>query len=95
MNSGSSPRKPSATARVIVSGVGESTTQRYEYLSTQPSFGSTPSPIPGSKSPVPSVVGATTHLPGTVTTIHKDGKKETLINDVGTAGGGPSHTVRY
>ncbi|XP_042879693.1 uncharacterized protein LOC122258050 isoform X5 [Penaeus japonicus] len=84
----SSPRKPSAaSARVIVSGVGESTIQRHEYLVAQSSIGSTPSPAPtislsGAKSPVPATAaGQVVH--GTVTTILRDGKKETLINDVG------------
>ncbi|XP_066972048.1 uncharacterized protein Drep2 isoform X6 [Macrobrachium rosenbergii] len=88
----SSPRKPpSATARVIVSGVGESTIQRHDYLVTQSSIGSTPSPaqtapIGGSKSPVPAA-GAAVH--GTITTILRDGKKETLINDIGPASSAP------
>ncbi|MPC25936.1 hypothetical protein E2C01_019060 [Portunus trituberculatus] len=89
--SSSSPRKPSATAtRMIVSGVGENTIQRHEYLMAQPSAVSTPSPAPtislsGTKSPVPAA-GATSQAPvGTVTTILRDGKKETLINDIGPA----------
>ncbi|XP_066972045.1 uncharacterized protein Drep2 isoform X3 [Macrobrachium rosenbergii] len=91
-NASSSPRKPpSATARVIVSGVGESTIQRHDYLVTQSSIGSTPSPaqtapIGGSKSPVPAA-GAAVH--GTITTILRDGKKETLINDIGPASSAP------
>ncbi|XP_066972050.1 uncharacterized protein Drep2 isoform X8 [Macrobrachium rosenbergii] len=98
-NASSSPRKPpSATARVIVSGVGESTIQRHDYLVTQSSIGSTPSPaqtapIGGSKSPVPAA-GAAVH--GTITTILRDGKKETLINDIGPASSAPpppSHQV--
>ncbi|XP_050695724.1 uncharacterized protein LOC126985177 isoform X4 [Eriocheir sinensis] len=89
--SSTSPRKPSATAtRMIVSGVGENAIQRHEYLVAQPSAVSTPSPAPtisltGTKSPVPAA-GATIQAPvGTVTTIHRDGKKETLINDIGPA----------
>ncbi|XP_063889039.1 uncharacterized protein LOC135115875 isoform X8 [Scylla paramamosain] len=89
--SSSSPRKPSATAtRMIVSGVGENAIQRHEYLMAQPSAVSTPSPAPtislsGTKSPVPAA-GATSQAPvGTVTTILRDGKKETLINDIGPA----------
>ncbi|XP_042230221.1 uncharacterized protein LOC121871795 isoform X6 [Homarus americanus] len=90
----SSPRKPSATAtRMIVSGVGESAIQRHEYLVAQPSVGSTPSPAPtislsGTKSPVPAsgAAGISAQAPvGTVTTILRDGKKETLINDIGPA----------
>nr|XP_045602346.1 uncharacterized protein LOC123760642 isoform X4 [Procambarus clarkii] len=91
----SSPRKPSATAtRMIVSGVGESTIQRHEYLVAQPSVGSTPSPAPtislsGTKSPVPAA-GAVSQAPvGTVTTILRDGKKETLINDIGPSATAP------
>ncbi|XP_053653984.1 uncharacterized protein Drep2 isoform X5 [Cherax quadricarinatus] len=85
----SSPRKPSATAtRMIVSGVGESAIQRHEYLVAQPSVGSTPSPAPtislsGAKSPVPAAGAAGQAPVGTVTTILRDGKKETLINDIG------------
>ena len=95
---GSSPRKPTSS-RVIVSGIGENTNTtgaRHDFLNTQTSFGSTPSPIPGgpgpggSKSPVPpggsSILlggGAAGPVHGTITTIHRDGKKETLINDIG------------
>ncbi|CAL4112272.1 unnamed protein product, partial [Meganyctiphanes norvegica] len=84
--SSSSPRKPVASARVIVSGIGESRIQRHDYLVAQTSLGgSTPSPQPtgslgGNKSPVPTA--QITH--GTVTTI-RDGKKETLINDIGSS----------
>ncbi|XP_068234885.1 uncharacterized protein Drep2 isoform X2 [Palaemon carinicauda] len=89
----SSPRKPpTASARVIVSGVGESTIQRHDYLVTQSSIGSTPSPaqtapISGSKSPVPAAGAQAVH--GTITTILRDGKKETLINDIGPASSAP------
>ncbi|XP_071526566.1 uncharacterized protein Drep2 isoform X2 [Panulirus ornatus] len=94
----SSPRKPSATAtRMIVSGVGESAIQRHEYLVAQPPAGSTPSPAPtislsGTKSPVPAAGAAAAAGPapvGTVTTILRDGKKETLINDIGPGVGAP------
>ncbi|XP_047501271.1 uncharacterized protein LOC125047186 isoform X2 [Penaeus chinensis] len=92
----SSPRKPSAaSARVIVSGVGESTIQRHEYLVAQSSIGSTPSPAPtislsGAKSPVPAASAAGQVVHGTVTTILRDGKKETLINDVGPSAAAPT-----
>ncbi|XP_076057122.1 uncharacterized protein LOC143034649 [Oratosquilla oratoria] len=91
-SSSSSPRKPSGTARILVSGVGESTHHRQEYLVAQPSVGSTPSPAPIAKSPLPPTgaapsVGAQIH--GTVTTILRDGKKETLINDISAAVSGP------
>ncbi|XP_070000719.1 uncharacterized protein [Penaeus vannamei] len=92
----SSPRKPSAaSARVIVSGVGESTIQRHEYLVAQSSIGSTPSPAPtislsGAKSPVPAATATGQVVHGTVTTILRDGKKETLINDVGPSAAAPT-----
>ncbi|KAK7067062.1 hypothetical protein SK128_022422 [Halocaridina rubra] len=86
----SSPRKPSTAAtRVIVSGVGESTIHRHDYLVTQSSIGSTPSPAPISKSPVPAVGAAGQPVHGTITTILRDGKKETLINDIGPPSSAP------
>ena len=74
-----SPHKPAGTARVIVSGIGESAVQRHHDLHTsQAQLHTTPSITSAGPSPQ-------TVMHGTITTIIRDGKKETLINDVGAA----------
>ncbi|XP_047737893.1 uncharacterized protein LOC108671040 isoform X2 [Hyalella azteca] len=71
-----SPRKPAGTARVIVSGIGENAVQRHhEALTSHAVLSTTPSITTGTP-------GGMVH--GTVTTILRDGKKETIINDVGS-----------
>ena len=81
-----SPRKPAGTARVIVSGVGESTTQRHQDIHTSHAqLSATPSISSTGVGGAPSAVTPQTVVHGTITTILRDGKKETLINDVGSS----------